>query len=55
MKVGYSSSQSERDKEKKKKKKKNKSVLEKEIFSIMEKSLKTALDAALDDILKDWK
>ena len=51
MKVGYSSSQSERDKEKKK----NKSVLEKEIFSIMEKSLKTALDAALDDILKDWK
>ena len=56
MRVGYSSSQSERDKEKKKKKKKkNKSVLEKEIFSIMEKSLKTALDAALDDILKDWK
>ena len=53
MKVGYSSSQSERDKEKKKKK--NKSVLEKEIFSIMEKSLKTALDVALDDILKDWK
>ncbi len=53
MKVGYSSSQSERDKEKKKKK--NKSVLEKEIFSIMEKSLKTSLDAALDDILKDWK
>lgn len=53
MKVGYSSSQGERDKEKKKKK--NKSVLEKEIFSIMEKSLKTALDAALDDILKDWK
>ena len=53
MKVGYSSSQSERDKEKKKKK--NKSVLEKEIFSIMEKSLKTALDAAWDDILKDWK
>ena len=37
MRVGYSSSQSERDKEKKKKK--NKSVLENEIFSIMEKSL----------------
>ena len=53
MRVGYSSSQSERDKEKKKKK--NKSVLEKEIFSIMEKSFKTALDAAFDDILKDWK
>lgn len=43
------------DRDKKKKKKKSQSVLEKEIFSIMEKSLKTALDAALDDILKDWK
>lgn len=39
----------------KKKKKKEQSVLEAEIFSIMEKSLKTALDMALDDILKDWK
>ena len=54
MRVGYSSNQSNRDRDKKKKKK-NKSTLEKEIFSIMEKSLKTALDAALDDILKDWK
>ena len=52
MRVGYSSSQSEKDK---KKKKKDKSTLEKEIFSIMEKSLKTALDDAIDDILKDWK
>ena len=45
-------SQSDREKDKKKKKK---SVLEAEIMSIMEKSLKTALDKALDDIFKDWK
>lgn len=36
------------------KKKKKQSVLEKEIFSIMKKSMKTALDAAVDDLLKDW-
>lgn len=46
------SSQKDRDKKKKKKKQ---STLEAEIFSIMEKSLKTALDVALDEILKDWK
>jgi len=46
------SQQNEKDK---KKKKKEQSVLEAEIFSIMEKSLKTALDMALDEILKDWK
>lgn len=45
------SSQKDRDKKKKKKQ----STLEAEIFSIMEKSLKTALDVALDEILKDWK
>lgn len=38
-----------------KKKKKKQSTLEAEIFSIMEKSLKSALDMALDDILKEWK
>ena len=43
---------SQKDEEKKKKKKQ--SILEKEIFSIMEKSMKTALDAAVDDLLKDW-
>ena len=42
-------------KDDKKKKKKKQSTLEAEVFSIMEKSLKTALDVALDDILKDWK
>lgn len=41
-----------RDRESSKKKKSN---LEAEVFSIMEKSLKTALDVALDDIFKDWK
>ena len=44
-------SQYERDKKKKKKQ----STLEAQIFSIMEKSLKTAVDMALDDIFKDWK
>ena len=42
-------------KDDKKKKKKKQSTLEAELFSIMEKSLKTALNVALDDILKDWK
>ena len=46
-------SQSEKDREKKKKKKQ--SILEAEIMSIMQKSLKTALNLALDDIFKDWK
>lgn len=46
-----SSSKDNRDKKKKKKQ----STLEAEIFSIMEKSLKTALDVALDEILKEWK
>ena len=41
--------------ERKKKKKKQQAALEAEIFKIMEKSLKTAMDKALDDIFKDWK
>lgn len=45
--------QSQKDKEKKKKKKQ--SILEAEIMRIMEKSMKTAIDLALDDIFKDWK
>lgn len=43
-----------RDKDDKKKKKKKQSTVEAEIFRIMEKSLKSALDVALDDIFKDW-
>ena len=46
-------SQSEKDREKKKKK--TQSILEAEIMRIMQKSLKTAIDMALDDILKDFK
>lgn len=42
-------------KDKDEKKKKKKSVLEDEIFRIMQASLKSAMDAALDDILKEWK
>ena len=41
--------------EKDKKKKKKQSILEAEIMRIMQKSLKTAIDIALDDILKDFK
>lgn len=37
-----------------KKDEKKQSILEKEIFGIMEKSMKTALDAAIDDLMKDW-
>ena len=39
----------------KKKKKKKKSLLEAEILAFMQKSMKPALDLALDDIFKDWK
>ena len=45
-------SDKKKDKEKKKKKK---SVMEAEIMRFMEKSMKTALDLALDDIFKEWK
>lgn len=43
---------SQKDKDKKKKKQ---SILEAEIMRIMEKSLKTALNQAMDDIFKDFK
>ena len=46
---------SQSQKEKDQKKKKKQSILEAEILRIMQKSLKTALDLALDDILKDFK
>ena len=39
---------------KKKKKKQEKSVLEAEILAFMRKSMKAALDLALDDLFKDW-
>lgn len=37
------------------KKKKKKSIIEAELFSFLQKSMKTALDMALDEILKDFK
>ena len=46
---------SDRKKKDKEKQKKKKSVMEAEIMRFMEKSMKTALDLALDDIFKDWK
>ena len=45
-------SDKKKDKDKKKKKQ---SVMEAEIMRFMEKSMKTALELALDDIFKDWK
>ena len=54
MRIRSAQEQRDRDRSKNRKKKKQ-SNLEAEIFSIMEKSLKTALDVALDDIFKDWK
>lgn len=44
-----------RNKTNKDKKKKRESELESFIFAVMEKSLKQALNAALDDLLKDIK
>ena len=41
--------------DKEKKKKKRQSELEGFIFSLMEKSMKQALNAALDEILNNWK
>lgn len=41
--------------EKEKKKKRKQSILEGEILRIMEKSIKAAMDQALDDLFKDWK
>ena len=40
-----------KDKDKKKKKK---SIIEAEIMAILQKSMRTALDMALDELLKDW-
>ena len=37
------------------KKKKKKNTFEAEIFAFLQKSMKTALDSALDEIFKDWK
>lgn len=43
------------DEERKKKKKKQESELEKMILAIMQKSLKTALNQAMEDLFRDFK
>ena len=43
------------EEERKKKKKKQQSILEAEIFKIIEKSMQAAVDKAMDDIFKNWK
>lgn len=48
-------SASKNEREKEKKKKKSESILENYIYSVMRQSMKKCLDAAIDDILKDWK
>ena len=46
---------SQRKDDDKKRKKKQQSQMEAFIFSMMEKSMKAALDAAMKDIFKGWK
>lgn len=46
---------SQRSEDEKKRKKKQQSQLEAFIFSMMEKSMKAALDAAMKDLFKDFK
>lgn len=41
--------------DRRKKKKKKKSVVEAEILSFLQKNMKIALQAALDDLFRDWK
>ena len=43
------------EEERNKKKKKQQSILEAEIFKIIEKSMQEALNKAMDDVFKDWK
>ncbi len=44
---------SQQDK-KKEQRKKRESILEQQILAIMQKSLKAAMDQALDELFKDW-
>ena len=43
------------EQEKKKKKKQQQSILEAEIYALINKSMKAAVDAAMKDIFKGWK
>ena len=44
-----------KEEERKKKEKKQKDWLDAYILSVLEKSMKTALDNALDDLFKEWQ
>ena len=46
---------SQKEEEKKKKEKKQQDWLMAQITAILEKSMKAALNQALDDLFKDWK
>lgn len=46
---------SQRDEDRKKREKKQQDWLMAQITAILEKSLKAAMQQALDDIFKDWK
>ena len=46
---------SQKEEEKKKKEKKQQDWLMSQITAILEKSMKAALNQALDDLFKDWK
>ena len=45
---------SQRDDDRKKRKKKQDAWLEAQVMALLQKSMKAALDAALDDLLRDW-
>ena len=46
---------SQKDREKEKKKRKKQLSFELELLKLMKKSVKTAVDMAMDDIFKAWK
>ena len=46
---------SQRKEDEKKRKKKQQSQIEAFVLQMLEKSMKAALDAAMKDLLKDWK
>lgn len=43
------------DLQKKRRKEKRKSAIEAELLKFMEKGMKDALNAAMEEIIKDWK
>ena len=43
------------DKKKKKKKQDNKSIIEKELFAMLQVVLKETINTALDEVLKDFR